>query len=65
MPGSPTYVRYTNPAFTHVTLDLLLEWIALAKPRVGAYGLLGLASSTERWRPAVAGLSPASLARWA
>jgi hypothetical protein len=51
MPGSPfpVYLKYTDPAFSHFSIDLLVEWIATKKFYVGIYGLLGLASSTERY----------------
>lgn len=49
MPGSLTMVSYADPAFTHITLDLLIEWICAQRLGVGIYGLLGLGSSTESY----------------
>jgi hypothetical protein len=49
MPGSQHYVNYANPALTHISFDLLVEWIATKKFFVGIYGLMGMASSTESY----------------
>ena len=49
MTGSPTYVNYADPAFTHITFDLIIEWICVQKLRVGIYGFLGMGWSTESY----------------
>jgi len=40
---------YSDPILTHISLDLLLEWIAIKKFYLGIYGLIGLASNTESY----------------
>lgn len=47
--GAQPYVNYTEPAFTHISFDLLVEWIPMKKFYLGIYGLLGMASSTESY----------------
>jgi Outer membrane protein beta-barrel domain len=49
MPGSPTYVSYADPAFTHISFDLIIEWVCVQTLRVGLYGFLGMGSSTESY----------------
>lgn len=49
MPGSQTFVNYIDPAFTHISFDLYIEWILTKKFHFGIYGLLGMASSTEKY----------------
>jgi hypothetical protein len=53
MPGAPVpvseYVSYSSPKFTHISVDLLLQWFPVKKGYLGVYGLLGLASSTEAY----------------
>jgi hypothetical protein len=49
MPGSIYYVNYADPAFTHISFDLIVEWICVQKLRVGLYGFLGMGSSTESY----------------
>lgn len=50
-PGSnyPSFATYTDPAFTHMSFDILLHWLPFRDLTLGIYGLLGLASSTEKY----------------
>jgi|GEM_PF-3289006 len=51
MPGSPypTFVTYADPGFTHISFDILVHWLPFRDVTLGIYGLLGLASSTEKY----------------
>jgi hypothetical protein len=49
MPGSPTIISLSEPTFSHISLDLLLEWIIPRKSFFGIYGLAGLALSRESY----------------
>lgn len=44
-----TFIQYADPGFTHISLDLLVHWLPFRGLTLGIYGLLGMASSTEKY----------------
>jgi hypothetical protein len=51
MPNSPypNFAKYTDPGFSHISFDILLHWLPFPDLTLGIYGLLGMASSTEKY----------------